>query len=219
MPPPAAADLAAIPLFKSLSAAELEETARLFSVRSYSKRAVVATEGDRMDLFNVILSGRIQFFWRDESGHQVKLGIDGPGGHYADVTLEGEPILMSVVALEDLRVASIPIATLKTLMLRHPQVGLDLLADVVARLRRVVQRTKAFTMEDVYGRVVKLLLAGAAESGSGRVAERLTHEEIGQRVGATREMVGRILRELARGGYIEVVRGRITVLRKPPARR
>jgi CRP/FNR family transcriptional regulator, cyclic AMP receptor protein len=212
MDSPPAAELAQVPLFKSLSKAQLAEAASLFTVRSYPKNAVVATEGDRLDLFNIILSGRIQFFWRDEEGQQVKLGIDGPGGHYADVTLEGEPILMSVIALEDLRVASIPIAALKKLLLRHPRVGLSLLADVVARLRRLVQRTKSFTMEDVYARVVKLLLSAPA-------GERLTHAEIGQRVGATREMVGRILRDLARGGYIRVGRGRITVLRKLPARR
>ena len=215
---PTAANLATIPLFASLSAQELQAAAELFRVRSYSKGAIVATEGDRLDMFNILLAGRIQFFWRDEAGYQVKLGIDGPGGHYADVTLGGEPILMSVVALDDLRVASIPMADLKKLMLRHPQVGFDLLMDVVARLRRLVQRTKAFTMEDVYGRVVKVILSTAVETGGKLVAERLTHAEIGQRVGATREMVGRVLRDLARGGYIEAARGRITVLRQLPRR-
>jgi CRP/FNR family transcriptional regulator, cyclic AMP receptor protein len=47
---------------------------------------------------------------------------------------------------------------------------------------------------------------------------RLTHEDIGHRVGASREMVGRILRDLALGGYIKPGRGRITILRKPPPR-
>jgi CRP/FNR family cyclic AMP-dependent transcriptional regulator len=213
-----AADPAAIPLFASLSPEELHATARLFTVRSYPKDAVVATEGDRLDLFNIISSGRIQFFWHDESGQQVKLGIDGPGGHYADVTLDGEPILMSVIALEDLRVVSIPIATLRALLLRYPQVGLDLLMDVVARLRRLVERTKTFTMEDVYGRVVKLLFATAVKTTDKPVTHRLTHAEIGQRVGATREMVGRVMRDLARGGYIEATRGRVTILRTPPRR-
>ena len=164
MTTPTVADLAAIPLFASLSTEELQATAQLFTVRSYPKDAIVATEGDRLDLFNIILLGKVQFFWHDEAGYQVKLGIDGPGGHYADVTLDGEPILMSVIALEDLRVASIPIAELKKLLLRHAQVGFDLLMDVVARLRRLVERTKTFTMEDVYGRVVKLLLATAVKT-------------------------------------------------------
>ncbi|MGZ8197900.1 MAG: Crp/Fnr family transcriptional regulator [Burkholderiales bacterium] len=218
MTTPTAAELAAVPLFASLAREELQATAQLFAVRSYAKGAIVATEGDRLDLFNIILSGKIQFFWRDEAGYQVKLGIDGPGGHFADVTLDGEPILMSVIALEDLRVASIPVTEIKRLLLRHPQVGVGLLMDVVARLRRLVQRTKSFTMEDVYGRVVQLLLASAGETDGKRVTERLTHAEIGQRVGATREMVGRVMRDLARGGYIEAARGRVIILRKPPRR-
>jgi CRP/FNR family transcriptional regulator, cyclic AMP receptor protein len=212
------ADLTAVPLFASLSQEELQATARLFTVRSYPKDAIVATEGDRLDLFNIVLWGKVQFFWHDEAGYQVKLGIDGPGGHYADVTLGGEPILMSVIALEDLRVASIPMAALKALLLRHPHVGFDLLMDVVARLRRLVERTKTFTMDDVYGRVVKLLLATAVKTDDKLVTERLTHAEIGKRVGATREMVGRVMRDLVRGGYIAVTRGRITIVRTPPKR-
>jgi CRP/FNR family cyclic AMP-dependent transcriptional regulator len=201
MTTPTPDDLAATRLFASLSTEELQAAATFFTVRSYPKGAIVATEGDRLELFNVIMSGRIQFFWRDEAGYQVKLGIDGPGGHYSDVTLDGDPM-----------------AGIKQLLLRHPQVGFVLLMDVVARLRRLVQRTKAFTMEDVYGRVVKLLLAAAVEADGKLVTERLTHAEIGQRVGATREMVGRILRDLARGGYIRMARGQVTILRKPPMR-
>lgn len=218
MPSPTVEDLAALPLFASLSGRELEAAAPFFSIRSYPKDAIVATEGDRLDAFNIILSGSVQFFWQDDAGHRLKLGIDGPGGHYADATLNGEPILMSVIALENLRVASISMTALKPFLLRHPQVGHALLMDVVARLRRVVQRTRNFTMEDVYGRVVKLLLAEAGQLAGKCVTGRLTHVEIGQRVGATREMVGRVMRDLARGGYIEVDGGRITIIRTPPGR-
>ena len=218
MPSPTVEDLAALPLFASLSGHELEAAAPFFAIRSYPKDAIVATEGDRLDAFNIILSGSVQFFWQDDAGHRLKLGIDGPGGHYADATLNGEPILMSLIALENLRVASISMTELKPFLLRHPQVGHALLMDVVARLRRVVQRTKSFTMEDVYGRVVKLLLAEAGQSAGKSVTGRLTHAEIGQRVGATREMVGRVMRDLARGGYIEVAGSRITIIRTPPGR-
>ena len=54
-------DLESIPLPASLAPAELREAARLFTIRSYPKNAIVATEGDRADLFNIILSGRLQF--------------------------------------------------------------------------------------------------------------------------------------------------------------
>jgi CRP/FNR family cyclic AMP-dependent transcriptional regulator len=217
MTAPTAAELAAVPMFASLAPADLEEEAKRFVIRRYPKGATVANAGDRLDVFNVILSGRIQWFWRDDADHVLKRAAEGPGGHFADTTLGGEPILMSVTALEDLRVASIPIAELKALLLRHPQVAVGLMMDVVARLRRLLEATRSFTMEDVYARVVKVLLASAVENGGKRVAD-LTHAEIGQRVGATREMVGRLLRDLARGGYIESERGRITILRRPPQR-
>lgn len=217
MTTPTAAELAAVPMFASLAPANLEEEAKRFVIRRYPEGATVANAGDRLDVFNVILSGRIQWFWRDDADHVLKRAAEGPGGHFADTTLGGEPILMSVTALEDLRVASIPIAELKALLLRHPQVAVGLMMDVVTRLRRLLEATRSFTMEDVYARVVKLLLASAVEDGGKRVVD-LTHAEIGQRVGATREMVGRLLRDLARGGYIKSERGRITILRRPPQR-
>jgi CRP/FNR family transcriptional regulator, cyclic AMP receptor protein len=218
MTAPTTEELAAIPLLASLSPEELQAAAQLFVVRSYAKNTIVATEGDRLDLFNLILSGNVQAFWRDEAGHQLKLGIDGPGDHFADVTLGGEPALVSHIATVDLRVASIHMTDLKQLLRRHPQVAVVLLMELVTRLRRIIQRTKTLTMEDVYGRVVKVLLALAVEKDGELVTERLTHEDIGQRVGATREMVGRVLRDLARGGYVKTERGRMIVLRKPPSR-
>jgi CRP/FNR family cyclic AMP-dependent transcriptional regulator len=217
MTAPTAAELAKVPMFASLAPADLEDLAKRFVIRCYPKGAIVASAGDRLDVFNVILSGRIQWFWRDDAGRQLKLASEGPGGHFADVTLGGEPILMSVTALEDLRVASIPTVELRELLLGHAHIAVALLMDVVTRLRRTLQATRSLSMEDVYARVVKLLLSRAVGTGGKPVAD-LTHAEIGQRVGATREMVGRLLRDLARGGYIKSERGRITILRKPPQR-
>lgn len=214
---PTAVELAAVPLFASLSQAELTAAARLFSVRCFAKDAIVAHSGDRLDLFNVILEGRIQWFWRTDSDRQLKLSPEGPGGHFADVTLGGEPILMSVTALDDLRVASIPIPAFMRLLERHPGLAVGMLLDVVARLRRLLVATRALAMEDVYARLVKLLLARAV-AVDGRLVAELTHAEIGHRVGATREMVGRLLRDLARGGYVKAERGRVILLRKLPRR-
>lgn len=212
---PIPAELAAIPLFASFSRKDLEEVAQRFTVRTFSKDVIVAAEGDRLEVFNVILSGSLQWFFSDEDGHRLRFGVEEPGGHFADTTLFGEPILMSIIALEPLRVASVPLDEFRRLLLRHPPLAVALLGDVVARLRRLLKSTRTLTMEEVYGRVVKLLFSGAADSVGG---QRLTHAEIGERVGATREMVGRILRDLVKGAYVEMARGRITVLRKPPRR-
>ena len=219
MSSPSAEELASVPLFASLPREELDAASRLFIVRSYPKDAIVATEGERLSVFNFILSGRIKWFWRDDADRQYDVAINGPGEHFADSTFAGEPILTSVIALEDLRLASIPMADFEVLLLRQPQLAVGYLKEVVARLRRNIVALRTFTIEDVYGRVVKLFLDRAVESEGKLVAERLTHAEIGHRIGATREMVGQVLRELARGGYIRTEAGRIIVLRKPPRHR
>lgn len=213
MTKPSPDELAGVPLFRALPAADLEEVAKLFTVRLYPKEALIASEGDRLSMFNVILTGQIQWYWTQD-GRQLKLQPEGAGGHFADTTLGGEPILMSIVALEPVRVAEIPMEEFQAVLLRYPLVGRALLLDVVARLRRTLKATRTLSMDEVYTRVVKLL----TERTQGNAAARLTHVEIGQQVGATREMVGRIVRDLARGGYIDMARGRITILRKLPKR-
>jgi CRP-like cAMP-binding protein len=119
MTTPTSSDLAAVPLFASLSPGELQAAAQFFTVRSYPKDAIVAIEGDRLDMFNIILAGKIQWFWSDEAGHQLQLQAEGPGGHFADTTLAGEPILMSMIALEHLRIASIPMTEFRHMLLRN----------------------------------------------------------------------------------------------------
>jgi CRP/FNR family cyclic AMP-dependent transcriptional regulator len=71
---------------------------------------------------------------------------------------------------------------------------------------------------DVYGRVARLLLELAVEKDGIHVIEgRLTQREIASRVGASREMVSRILKDLSTGGYIVQSRERLVLRRRPPA--
>jgi CRP/FNR family cyclic AMP-dependent transcriptional regulator len=114
-------------------------------------------------------------------------------------------------------VAEIPMTDLQAVLLRYPQVSWALIQDLVARLRRMTTATRTLGMDEVYTRVVKLLMSRAARRGE-RLEAALTQAEIGERVGATREMVGRILRDLSRGGYVEMSRGRIAILRPLPKR-
>jgi CRP/FNR family cyclic AMP-dependent transcriptional regulator len=213
---PTAADLAGSTLLASLSSEDLRAAAQLFAVRRYPKGAILVAEGDRLDVFSIVLAGRVKFFWRDDAGKQVDVAIAGPGEDFAAQAIGGERMLTSIIALEDLRLASIPVAEFERLLLRHPQLALTYVKRVVYLFRRTMMGRRSFSMEDVYGRVTELLLGAAVQTDGVPVTERLTHAEIGQRVGATREMVGRVLRDLARGGYIKAERGRFAILRRPP---
>jgi CRP-like cAMP-binding protein len=82
-------DLAGVPL---LAPEELETVAQLFTVRCYPKGAVLASEGDRLDVFSILRSGRVKFFGRDEAGQRVDVAIIGPGEEFAAQTFGGREI-------------------------------------------------------------------------------------------------------------------------------
>lgn len=211
------ADLAVSKLLGTLAPDELQRAAALFDVRRLPKGAIVACEGQRLDLFNIVLSGRVSFFWLDEGGRQFEIAVVGPGDDFAAQSVSGEPMLTSIIALDELCLASIPLSEFEQLLLRHPRLAVDYVKRVVSLFRRSMLQRKSFTAEDVYRRVTRLLLDGAVPAdGMLVLPERLTHAAIGQRVGATREMVGRVLRDLARGGYIKMERGQISILRSLP---
>jgi CRP/FNR family cyclic AMP-dependent transcriptional regulator len=216
MAAPTVTELATSSLLGSLAPEELRAAAARFTIRSYPKGAILATEGDHLQTFSIVLAGRVKFFWRDDSGRQVDVAVIGPGEDFAAQSIGGEPMLTSVIALEDLRLASIPVAEFEQLLLGCPHLALAYLKRVVELFRHTMAGRRSFSMQDVYGRVTELLIANAVETDGRLVTQRLTQAEIGQRVGATREMVGRVLRELTRGGYIGVEQGRFTILRKPP---
>jgi CRP/FNR family cyclic AMP-dependent transcriptional regulator len=216
MPSPSPDDLAASPLLRTLTPEQLRQAASLFRVRTYPKDAILVTEGDYLGFFSIVLAGRVKFFWRDENGRQVDVAVVGAHEDFAAQAVTREPMLTSIIALEPLSLATIALDDFERLLLAHPPLLLAYMKRVVGLFRRTAAARRAFAMDTVYERVIELLLASARQTDGRLVTERFTQVEIGQRVGATREMVGRVLRELARGGYVEAERGRFVVLRPPP---
>ena len=93
-----------------------------------------------------------------------------------------------------------------------------ILLKLIGKVRSLTARVMDLALKDVYGRLVKYLEETAVESGGRRVVpDRLTQSEIAARIGGSREMVSRILRDLAAGGYVSVEAKQIIVHRKLPA--
>ena len=213
------ADLRKLPLFATLGDADLQSIAPTFSVRAYPKDSIIVSEGDEVRHLTLLLSGKIRQFWCNQDGHEMDLAILVPGAHLTHAALVNEAVLVSSIALERVSVATIPAAEFADLLVRFPSVGLQFTRDVIHVMRKLIQRAKVFSTEGVYGRVVWLLLGRATLTDGKRITERMTQADIARRIGATREMVGLVLRDLVRGGYIESAGGRFTILKTPPPRR
>jgi CRP/FNR family cyclic AMP-dependent transcriptional regulator len=214
-----ATDLKGLPLFSALSDGELDVIAPFFTVRKYPKDAVVITEGESVGVLSFILSGRTRHFWRDENGQEMDLVVLSAGDGFGQASLIDMPMMVSSITVEPLVVATISRDDFEALLTRFPSLAVRLLKETIGVVRELIQRAKVFSTEGVYGRVVWMLERRAKPLDGQLVTERLTQADIARRVGATREMVGQVLRDLARGGYIAASNGRFMILKKPPRRR
>jgi CRP/FNR family transcriptional regulator, cyclic AMP receptor protein len=214
-----AVDLKSIPLFQGVQDADLRALADRTVTRAYPKQAIIVSEGDESDSLYLILSGRVKVYLSDESGKELILAIKGPGQYFGEMVLDEQPRSASVMTLEPAQFAILGRADFRAFLLKHAEVALQLIQNLIRVARGLNQNVRSLAMLDVYGRVARILLELAVErDGKMVIPEKLTQKDIAARVGASREMINRILRDLTTGGYVSIEDGRITINKAPPAR-
>ena len=186
-------------------------------VKAFPKSAIIVSEGDETDSFYIIISGRVKVFVSDEEGREIVLATQEPGDYFGEMVLDGEPRSASVMTLEASRFAVIPKSSFRDFLHSHPAFSIELVERLIRRSRALTASVKSLALMDVYGRVARWLLDLAVEE-DGRLVinEKLTQQEIASRVGASREMISRIFKDLAVGGYISIEKKRITIHKSPP---
>jgi CRP/FNR family cyclic AMP-dependent transcriptional regulator len=191
----------------------LDKIAAVASVRSFPKRAIIVSEGDDTDSIYVMLSGKARVFVADDKGREVQLNQLGAGEYFGEVTLDGGPRSASVMALEDCRCAVVKRGELTTFLEQNPELSLHIVRKLAHRVRELTENVRSLALMDVYGRVARLLLdMSEVQNGQRTVTKRLPKQDIAKMIGASREMVSRVMKDLQMGGYIEM-RGSNIVLR------
>jgi CRP/FNR family cyclic AMP-dependent transcriptional regulator len=123
------------------------------------------------------------------------------------------------MTLEASQFAMLSRAEFVAVLLKHPEISLKLIRNLIRVARGLNENVRSLALLDVYGRVARVLIELAVErDGKLVIPEKLTQKDIANRVGASREMINRILRDLSQGGYITVDDGRITINKTPPAK-
>ena len=201
------------PLTESL----LHSIAETGVVRSFPKSTVLINEGDQGDSLYIILTGRVKVFASNAAGREVVIDFHGPGEYVGEMSLDGAPRSASVITVEPTTCAVVTRAHFRDFILAHPDFALHLIGKLIHRMRRTTETVKSLALSDVYGRLVRLIVTLAREvDGKLVVPEKLTQQEIADRVGASRDMVSRLMKDLVAGGYLAVEERTITILKKPP---
>lgn len=204
--------LASVPLLSGLDPAELARFADMTRERSYPKGSVILFEDDPGDSLFLVKNGRVKVVLIGEDGREVILGILTVGDHFGELSLiDGNPRSAHVIAMDDAQLIVLRREDFRRRVEESPRVAWALLVEISRRLRRADEQIGSLVLLDVDGRIARLLLDAAAESGGQTIEKRLTHQTIAQMIGASRETVSRAMREFQDNGLISVQRRQISI--------
>lgn len=197
----------------------LRDLVKRGELRRYAKGTLLIQEGDQGDTLYAIVSGRLRAYSVNASnGREITYGSYGPGEYLGEMSLDGGPRSACVIAVEASVCAVITRPTLERFIAENPVFAFELLAKVIRRARAATLTARQMALNDVYGRLKLLLesLAVLQADGTWQIMERLTHQEIANRIGCTREMVSRVMKDLERGGYWSSANGSAGLKKLPP---
>ncbi len=200
-----------VPLFSALPEQQLALLTSVVSRKSFPRGATIIAKDDITESLYVVISGRLKVMMSDEEGREVILAILGPNEFFGEMgLLDDSPRSASVVALEACEMLSLSKRDFKKCLAENFEMAMTVMRGLVKRLREADQKIGSLALMDVYGRVAHLLLE-MAETVNGQkvVTRKLAKQDIAKMIGASREMVSRVMKDLQAGGYIEVRPGSI----------
>jgi len=207
-----------IAIFSGLSQPELEILENHMVKRSCQKNTVVINEGDEANSLYIILEGEVKVFLSNKDGREIIINTQVAGDHFGELALlDNAPRSASVMTTMKSTLGVVSKTDFCTVITRHPELALKLIRELTRRVRLLSDSVKTLALMDVYGRVAKTLL-GMAEHENGHlvIENRPTQQDIANRIGASREMVARIMKDLATGNYISIDGKRLVINEKLP---
>jgi CRP/FNR family cyclic AMP-dependent transcriptional regulator len=209
--------LRTMPIFESLSVERLVPIARVAVFRKAARGTTILRAGDRTDFVYFILSGALKVLVSDEEGREVILSNLGAGEFFGEMgVLDDNPRSATVATTSPCELVVISKTDFKRCLAENFDVSLYIMRSLVKRLRTADRKIESLALMDVYGRVARLLLEMAEEDAQGQhvVKRKISKQDIAKMIGASREMVSRVMKDLSLQGLIEEADGRILLREK-----
>lgn len=208
--------LKSVPLFASFSDQQIMTLLGYVQHRSFARGVYVLHAGEETDSIYVMLSGRVKVIIADDQGREVILGFMGPHEFFGEMgILDDQPRSASVFTLEPSEMLRLSKAGFMTCLKEHSEVAMLVIRNLVKRLRAADRKIESLALVDVSGRVARLLIDMAQDVGGRLVVPRVPpKQEIARMIGASREMVSRVIKELEMRGVIQVERRSIVIVDK-----
>lgn len=214
--------LKTVPLFSSFTDQQIAMLASCVQHRSYPRGAAILRAGEETEALYIILSGRVKVLIPDEEGHEVILSMMGAQDFVGEMgLLDDLPSSATVETLEPCEMLRIPRTAFLTCLEGNSEVAMTVLRNLIKRLRDADRKIESLALIDVYGRVARLIIDMAEQIDGNWVVPRApAKQEIARMIGASREMVSRVIKDLHEKKLIHTDKRKIIVLdRQSMARR
>ncbi len=216
MPPTDDEPTAAPPV--ALPPALLEALVRAGTSRMIPRNTLVVLQGEPAHTLHLILEGRVRVFVSDENGKEAELDVMGPGEYFGELMLGSHRRTASVRTLVPSRLCTVDREAFEGILAARPDLAFHVIQTLIERVKALTESVARLSLLDVYGRVTLLLLESARTVDGRRRVPAMSQQAIAERVGASRSMVNRILKDLAEGGYLAVAKDHFELLRPFPDR-
>jgi len=203
-----------VPLFSGLEEGELEKLSKVAMRRRVERNAFVVRSGEDTDSLYILLTGRAKVTNTDEEGREIILAWLGQGEFFGEMGLiDGSPRSANVVAVEPCELLCLSKEAFQRCMQDNFQVAQKLMHILVRRLREADRKIESLALLDVYGRVARLLLDMSEEEDGKRVVKKkISKQDMARMIGASREMVSKVVRDLELSGYITFEDDRMIII-------
>ena len=200
--------LRAIPLFRDLPEKDLADIAGLLIDRKFPRDAVLYEDGSLGDYMYIISEGQVKITKMSEDGREKILEILGPGNFHGEMSLlDRAPRSASAKTTTPCVLLALSRQDFLGLLKQNHEVTLELIRVLARRLRETDEQIKGLLFERVEGRTRRLLARLAKEAVPGRedrmATSPITHQQLADLVGTSRETITRVVKELKDEGWLE----------------
>ncbi|SFM86250.1 Crp/Fnr family transcriptional regulator [Variovorax sp. OV329] len=195
-----------VPLFSALTGAQSASIADAIVKKRFKRAEMVVEQGKKSDALYIILTGRARVMSTDSRGREVILATLQPGDYIGEMSLiDDEPHSATVRTEVQTDVLMLDREAFSRCLPETNSMSFNILRGLVARLRHADRKIESLALMDVYGRVARSLLEFAVDDGAGnkKIREKISRQDLAKMVGASREMVSRVMKDLEERGFVD----------------
>ncbi len=209
-----------IRLFDGISPSEMHEMEKITRMEEVKKRQPLYLQGDPSSNVYLLKRGRVKIANTAPSGKEITFDILEAGEVFGELdVLEGTPRSTSAEALDDALICVIPRNEFDQYLAMHPNVTIKLTKLIGLRLKKIQSRVEDLVFRDVPARLAHLLSELSATEGITdkqgiRLKVKLTHQEMANLIGCSRETVSATLGQFRDDGLIQMDGRTIVILKR-----